>query len=181
MKKVWLQVLFLSVSLVLVIGLIQKLRSSSGWVDKLGLAFYGAETAHQLDWCHTRVVEIKAPSRYRIFQEGMKWFKSDLEKGTRAELGFIPVEKWFSNYCRLVVQGKTEGLATDLQADEGNKDLLATVAFVDGSSSEFREVGPELFTWNDTTFRSSELKKALDDLKELPVVGGSEVGEAPGH
>jgi len=172
MKKIWIQTLFLSLSLALVIGLIQKLKSSPEWVDKLSLAFYGSEAHDQLDWCQTRVTKIEAPNKFKVFQEGLKWFKTDLETGNRAELGFIPVEKWFANYCRLFVQGKTEGLATELKGPD--EELLADVKFVDGTSSQFMQIAPEIFTWNKTTFRSPELKKALDDLSQLPKVGGTE-------
>lgn len=178
MKNIWFKALFMTLSLALVVGLIYKLKNTEGLEESLGLMLYGIDSKNSVDWCTTRVDEIEVPGKFRVFQEGLKWYKEEA-KGSTVELGFIPVEKWFANHCRLNVEGKTEGLATELSGP--NQATLARIGFVDGSDLVFKEIAQDIFTWDNVTFRSEQLKTALEDLAELPEVGGSEKGTAPGH
>lgn len=178
MKKIWLKAFFLTLSLALVVVLIQKLRNTEGFEESLGLVLYGVDAKNQVDWCQTRVDEIEVPGKFRVFQEGLKWYREDAQ-GVTYELGFIPVEKWFATHCRLKVEGKTEGLATELSGPD--EATLARVGFVNGSDLIFKEIAQGIFTWDNVTFRSEELKPALEGLGELPKIGGSEKGKAPGH
>lgn len=178
MIRTWLKAFVLTFALVFTVGAIYKLKNNNEFMDSMGLLFYGVDSKKQVDWCKTRVNEIEVPGKFRVFQEGMKWYRE--EKGTTTELGFIPVEKWFSNHCRLSAEGKTEGFATDFAGP--NQVVLARVGFIDGHVSLFKEISQGIFTWgNEVTFRSEQLQKAISDLEELPVIGGSEKGKAPGH
>ncbi len=179
MKKVWLKSIFLTVSFCLIVALIYKLKNTEGLSDSLGLMLYGVESKNQVDWCTTRVTEIEVPGKVRVFQEGLKWYREIPNEGRTSELGFVPVEKWFASHCRLSAEGKTEGLATELAGPD--QAILANVSFVNGKSESFKEIAQGIFTWNNVTFRSEQLKAALEGLEDLPEIGGSEKGKAPGH
>lgn len=177
MKSTWFKALFMSLSLALVVGLIYKLKSAENFGDSLGLILYGTSSENSVDWCHTRVDEIEVPGKFRVFQEGLKWYREDFSKNQVAELGFIPVEKWFSNHCRLEAQGKTEGLAAELGGPD--EKTLARIGFIKGPDVPFKEITEGVFTWDEVTFRSNQLKAALEELRGLPTVGGTEKPKSP--
>jgi hypothetical protein len=178
MIKIFLKTTFILCSLILVVGSIYKLKTTDNLEESLGLILYGSNPKNSVAWCTTRVDKIEVPGKFKVFQDGMKWFKEG-SSGETAELGFIPVEKWFAKHCRLSAEGKTEGFATELAGPD--QATLAIVGFVNGSEAAFKEITQGIFTWDDVTFRSEQLKDALMELDQLPKIGGSEKGTAPGH
>jgi|GEM_PF-1722338 len=170
MKKLWLQLLILVCVLAGVVTLIYQLNHSSQWSNSVALLFYGTDSKHQVNWCETRVKSIEVPGKFRVFQKGLKWYRQAEPDAVTYELGFVAVEKWFATYCSLPAEGKTEGLAAELSGPK--ESVLARVHFIDGRGSVFREIAEGIFTWDNTTFRSREMKPALKDLAGLPERGG---------
>lgn len=181
MKSVWLKSAVMIIAFVMVIFTIRSLKNSDTLEKGLDAVTYTPASNRHLTWCETRVNKIEVPEKFKMFQKGMKWFR-ETPNGVTVELGFVPVEKWFSKYCKMPVDGITENFeATPTQADKNSGKIVAQIGFIKGADKAFTIVEADLYAWDKWSFRSQTFIKALEELADLPEIGGSAKGPAPGH
>jgi len=114
----------------------------------------------KLTWCDSRVKALALADGTVIQQTGSQWFMQDRGATDPLELDFTTVEKWFSQYCSIMVTPDDQPPASWQPGLE--------VTFIKGSKAAFLTGGSNLFKWKDTAFRSDVFAQAIKDLANLP-------------
>ena len=98
------------------------------------------------------------------------------------ELGYLAVEKWFSNHCQIFVTPEPDAVGNDsAQVSDPAQKLMdyVVIRYIDGSEMQVQRDGTGLFiakrTGETTRFRSSDF---VDALKELGVLAQFAPGPA---
>ena len=164
---------FLVLALVLVLFAIYKIRGGS--LDRGVSAMLGIEAGQpeqnpkidgvigHLDWCDTRVSEIIRPNQPKLIQEKMKWI---WEGNPSMELNFLAVEKWFAQFCEVLIDR-----ARPVDFVESQAEAAMEVHFIKGNPTKLLMDKNGVYRWRNTVFRSAEMDAALQALSALPQQG----------
>jgi hypothetical protein len=153
------KVLLLSGALALVVYLVHSLNTG-------GLSLILSDSS-QLDWCHSRVVEIaeKNPvTSYRIYEKGTVWV---VDGDRHARLEKTVMEKWLARYCRFPVDSSGASPKGEL------KPLgTVTVKLLNGENAEFDRFSEGIHRYKDghggtRWFKSNDWDVALSQLATL--------------
>jgi hypothetical protein len=109
-----------------------------------------------LDWCETRVVAMERSEKPIIRQEKLKWYAG------KTAISSLEVEKWLGRNCRI----RVERVAPELLDTSKSKPAMI-VRFIKGEPVTLVQGESDLFRWQEETFRSAELTRALSDLDGL--------------
>ena len=83
------------------------------------------------------------------------------EGTSTAKLNYLAIEKWFAKYCQVSIK------PIDFK-DFGSPLIpLIEVAFVDGESATFYDLGQNRMQVDEHIFKSSKLQKGLVELSKL--------------
>ena len=118
-----------------------------------------ANNVEKLNWCDTRVAALNASPGVEVKQEGRKWVAYSPDK---KNLNNIEIEKWLGENCTLnISDSRPPGIVPTKNID------LLKVDFVSGESASFALTPEGMLTWGGMHFRSPQLLRAINNLKNL--------------